>query len=648
MELVDNVTISTTDVNGTAVEVLTCIPIMNSGNFFMWSLIPAGITVFVLIFLQSRTHLCKGCLGGRPGLIYPVNLLDSRSHRVSYVAAFGVASTACFNIFNGMYPFPIEGPNYVKVFWSILAVFVYGLSYYPIFVCIAMESIVSYLIGTLYSCGWCFVVITGFIQCTSAENMTPAHFDIIFDLPLTLCSVYLAIRFPVLLIKSIVDAVKTKTHRLTLKEKLSKNYQAVYVKHVFKKKNTSEMKGHSSEEKTFLKCIKVCCQKICYQSVPGFRYSPRIICALVVGTIVIYKIYALCAGPYSLYIDTLYDFIAGTGPYIEILGFNSTETIGVIQYYIRVGKVCYFVGLSTSFGMSLVIIFLIFVNYRENVLNLYKGRSNFIPEIESISNDSKVVSCVRYAGFQVGYLIWGFIVQAILFGLLSLGLAYLVFIPLIDGYGKFILDFAMSIWPAIVIGFALTILQRLLARFVFLQDNGRTFALNNRRLFHNFSYLMFFFNMFLGLFSCLMRIVKAIILGTALLSRIDSSTLSKKFERFDPGFMAYVGFLHVETAHTNPIMVTFCHILIHLNNERKQLESTYNSQQLDDFGMKGSTANNLRRRRIARNRWFLAYTLQRNPVMAVKRQLLFKRDYVNEALDAGEEALAIAGISLLN
>uniref|UniRef100_K1QK94 Uncharacterized protein n=1 Tax=Magallana gigas TaxID=29159 RepID=K1QK94_MAGGI len=72
---------------------------------------------------------------------------------------------------------------------------------------------------------------------------------------------------------------------------------------------------------------------------------------------------------------------------------------------------------------------------------------------------------------------------------------------------------------------------------------------------------MFFYNIFIGIFSCLMRILKSIILGALFLPRLDHSTLPRKFQKMDPGFDAYCGFMHIESTHTNPVAMVFISIL---------------------------------------------------------------------------------------
>ena len=57
-----------------------------------------------------------------------------------------------------------------------------------------------------------------------------------------------------------------------------------------------------------------------------------------------------------------------------------------------------------------------------------------------------------------------------------------------------------------------------------------------RRLFDVFFFFLYFFNIFLGLFSCLERILTGAILGVMFLGRTQKSVLSRDFELMDPGF----------------------------------------------------------------------------------------------------------------
>ena len=57
----------------------------------------------------------------------------------------------------------------------------------------------------------------------------------------------------------------------------------------------------------------------------------------------------------------------------------------------------------------------------------------------------------------------------------------------------------------------------------------------NRRLFHVCTFFLFFFNIFLGVFSCLKRIIVGAVLGVMFLGRTQKSVIPRDFELKDPG-----------------------------------------------------------------------------------------------------------------
>lgn len=56
-----------------------------------------------------------------------------------------------------------------------------------------------------------------------------------------------------------------------------------------------------------------------------------------------------------------------------------------------------------------------------------------------------------------------------------------------------------------------------------------------RRMFFSFTFFMFFYNIFIGFLSCLLRIIKSIVFGAIFLPRLDNSALPRRVQMFDPG-----------------------------------------------------------------------------------------------------------------
>ncbi len=58
-----------------------------------------------------------------------------------------------------------------------------------------------------------------------------------------------------------------------------------------------------------------------------------------------------------------------------------------------------------------------------------------------------------------------------------------------------------------------------------------------RRFYHIVDFVMFFFNVLIGLFTCMKRIFFSVLFGSMLLSRLDRPLLMQGFVRFDTGIV---------------------------------------------------------------------------------------------------------------
>lgn len=92
------------------------------------------------------------------------------------------------------------------------------------------------------------------------------------------------------------------------------------------------------------------------------------------------------------------------------------------------------------------------------------------------------------------------------------------------------------------------------------------------------------------------------------------------------GYMCYVSFLHVEECHRHPVLLVFCDVVLDsiqakpMNYDMRNYGSTSASGINQDHVAGGSNhthyspkLNPDRAGLLARNRWFKAYTMIRNP-----------------------------------
>ena len=136
--------------------------------------------------------------------------------------------------------------------------------------------------------------------------------------------------------------------------------------------------------------------------------------------------------------------------------------------------------------------------------------------------------------------------------------------------------------------------------------HGKSMALKNIRLFFVWSYFNFFFDCFLGIVSCGLRVTKASAAALIFLPRLDYCIFGRTLEKMDSGFISYVSFIHMECLHTHPVLIYWISLVNERIDKRFQHAKSLKEEIRDDE-LKRYT-----RRERAKVRWWLAYTLIRN------------------------------------
>lgn len=606
------------DVNGDDNETtVECTTKIDHYKFYQFSLIPAVVLTLLMAFSKHRTRLFKDFLQGRPGLVFPMDTL-TRSSRISYCCAFGATGLLVYTIIiDQTFAIDYNGPIAIKALIVIVSMFIYGIVYFPIFTCLALRTAFSYALGSLYI--WMFFGVEVFQAQECADSFDDRIVLLLRALPNLLCQAYLSIslpyRFVVACYRGNFFKVATKDHE-TL-EDIKKSFQGRHVQSLLKKPEIIKSPvGAKNKIKNFLK-DKV--STLLYHKDTGFRYPSRFISVLFIGGIVVYVITIELFQFAVAYVGQLAEFFDQ-----PILSTRLVVKMIFVVYYALL------VSISLACVLSYCTIFHMMSTFRKNLYAMYKGDYSDIPPPSTQGAISLCVGCIKYAGFQVGYIVWGYILSLIVFFLVSTILGLLITL-LTNQVVDWLVNKVLQIWPGVLIAIAILIIQKLLARFVFLQGDGTHLRLDNRRLFFIFTYFMFFYNIFLGLVSCVLRIVKAIVIGTLFLCRLDNSTLPRKWESFDPGFNAYQGYIHTEAAHTNPTVNVFIRLLKSLSHHRKSsgrdssvsMEMTdlgnYKPLETDGESVK-YPALRLHSNPAARFNWLVTYTLILNPGVRIYRK----------------------------
>ena len=314
----------------------------------------------------------------------------------------------------------------------------------------------------------------------------------------------------------------------------------------------------------------------------NFRFSTRVVYSYTVCFTVLY--YLTCSFIFygSIFIDLIYWPVV----YKYALLFSATVT---------------------SF-ISIVQLLLSMRQHKIHLKSLYKGTSDqYISPKSFFSNRKIASSSFNYSGFAVSYTIWGYVILFSLITFFTAQLATLFAFGNTSLVGLFLLVIMLPFIISILLIYSVNRLTNMLAtKFCFLQRKSKVLALKNLESYSLFLYFKFFHDCLTGLAFCLIRMVKSILIGVLFMSRIDYSFMGRSLERMDPAFMSYIGYLHWEAHHTNPIVLSFCDIL-----KKNQKQKRKNSTRCN--------VDETKRNRII-NRWQLTYLLIKNSSLVSHRR----------------------------
>ncbi|XP_061490334.1 stimulated by retinoic acid gene 6 protein-like isoform X2 [Rhineura floridana] len=585
---------------------ITCENSIDMEEFLNVSLIPAAIIIIVLSFLEKRSKRCYldeklNRLGGYCGILSPLDII-TYSNRWSLGFAFGItADKVMFMLFTEYHR---EGvPSWAKVFLVIAMAIRVGISLYPFFACLSTRyALLGAILGFLYTSAWLFITIVNLFLCPEGK-IVGEHDNFIEAWPSLLCQFFLLCRF----IHIFVKALRARCKLNTVNEESSfvEIHQMQHVQQLLRKPPPKP------PQESWIR------RKI-YHWDPNFRFPSRIIATVVVIIICLYMFivseFFTAKTLFSRPLRALNDFIS-TG----LLSPNNTlegafEVVDTLREFISVAEGVWIFSTVVASVMSFSYVINILANYRKHLKQLQAGQRYFLlSESITVSSSLSVVALGRFTACQIAYILWGYFIMHLVLWVVGMIVMYVFVLPMKRGEWMELLNKWGTVLLSCVIVMLLKKLEVLFAVRFFLQpkispnDNQKPLALDNRKAFVNFSYFLFFHSVVVGLFSCLMRLLRSTMLGAWLIGRLDQPLMPKGYEAFDGGFKNWVGMLLMDHYHTNPVLVCFCHIL-DAQNRGTQLQRA--NEHTDITEMMGRVP---RVSGKARTRWLLLYTLLNNP-----------------------------------
>ncbi|XP_066576440.1 STRA6-like isoform X2 [Amia ocellicauda] len=590
----------------------TCENEVSMELFLHCSLVPAFFIVAVLSFLQKRVHQMVldekiPLIKGRFGIVVPLDFIGSLSNRWSYGFAFGAVSASVILLFTEEYV-PFHVPTWAKAIMYFVGAIEVGLSYFPFFACLSTNfRVVGGVLGILYTLTWISVTLWDLVTCPSGQVLGQYQ-KVIFQWPCILCLIFLLCRFVHMLVKAL--RIHLQIEREEEKEQLLQTYQAQYVQTLLRRPPSGELKKNWFQRKI-------------YDWDPYFKFPNRIIGTSIISLVGLY-IFTLADYSISNYAFDQLDFLTEA---LKDLSSSSNQTgnilAALIPQFEEFNVVARGAWLATTFLSSLTsvsYIFHVLACYRKHLRRLWAGQKGFLPEqFHNPSPAGSVAAIVRYSGWQIAFTLWGYLIVHFVQFLFSLILAYGLILPIANGKGLEVLQNIAIIILTLGLVLGLVVLQVILVQVFFLQDKisptdkQKPLALNNRKAFHNFNYFFFFYNVILGMSSCILRLLFSFVVGTWLVARIDRTVMQKGYEGLDPGYKTWIGMIFADHYHSNPVMICFCHLLLVENLEKQKIRtSAYSSFH----NLSPEPAVNSK----ARGRWMLVYTLLRNPKLILLRK----------------------------
>ncbi|XP_072881603.1 receptor for retinol uptake stra6 [Hemitrygon akajei] len=597
-------------------ELTPCNPVILVDLFHICA---AGVSVLVLVFLSlfvKRRQLCRDCCGGVPGLLHPAGFLESDCHRGIAAAVFGVLFSSLCVVVIDSNPLPIglDSSKDTKEYLKIAALLYYPALYYPLLACATVKNKAGYLLGTLLSWLHCGVLIWQKIECPLSAQIYK-YYSLLRSLPQLLCLVFLSIIYPVLLVRN----------GKTLHWCQAGEYYTDYLKHLLRKRTSKS--SACTDKQSLSSKIGTSMRSYIYIPMKGFRIPPKLIVAMTVALVTVYQVALLLV---VTVVPSLQKMRAGVREEISYVleGFGvklsdkRSETLKIVKYFFWIFEVCYVSAITVSCCFILLMLMKSMILHRENLKALYRGDSRKVFNVQKRirPSQSTVVSWMSFTSYQAAYIALGLVIQVVVLYLCFLLFSFLIVVPLLNGQKLLLSKVLENMWPFWLALFVVLVVQHLLAQFIFLQKDGQSLSITNRRSLYIFTYLLFMFNVLIGCIAGVWRIIITETFNIIHFCRLDLSLLNRGVESLDPGYRSYTGFLLVEVSQSHPLMKVFCALLL---QSRSLPLSGGDNRKNEEEGIQlvpHQTSKKTAKSKRIRARWSLMFTLLNNPALISSRK----------------------------
>uniref|UniRef100_A0A663DY27 Receptor for retinol uptake STRA6 n=1 Tax=Aquila chrysaetos chrysaetos TaxID=223781 RepID=A0A663DY27_AQUCH len=518
----------------------------------------------------------------------PANFLEEEGNRGLVAAVFGILFSSLCVLVLDRDPLPLiahssqstrgkaSGP------W-ILALLYYPAFYYPLIACATVRHRVSYLVGCLLSWCHCVVHIWQKVDCPQSPKIY-RYYSTLSYIPIILCLVLLSLWYPALLIRSFTGQEETLDKEV--------------------------MKIHGVTQGMLLSDTPL---RFC---LTGFRIPLKLVLSITTAVLAVYQVALLLL---VAVVPTIQIVRAGMTKDIVILlvqfGLVPSESpavpgdmekeLNTVKYYLWsleggfLARSC--PQISNPEDGAVLDVF-----YKAHILR---------PSRQAI------VCWMSFAAFQTAFACLGLLIQQVIFFICSVGFTFLFIIPLQSGTNTYLFKIIQNMWPFWLTLVVAVIVQNLAAHYQFLEQHPLRKELTNRRALYIVTYLLFPINVLVGVLAGVWRMVISGLYNAVHFSQLDISLLNRSVENFDPGYHAYCHYLKIEVSQSHPVMKAFCLLLLQLAKPEGPpgLQASNVEEGIQLMQPKKAPPSRARFKQ-SRARWWLAYTLLKNPSLTACRK----------------------------
>ncbi|XP_029869229.1 receptor for retinol uptake STRA6 [Aquila chrysaetos chrysaetos] len=590
---------------------------------------PVSLAVLVgLSLLVKRRRLHWSCWNGVPGLLSPANFLEEEGNRGLVAAVFGILFSSLCVLVLDRDPLPLiaHSSQSTREYWKILALLYYPAFYYPLIACATVRHRVSYLVGCLLSWCHCVVHIWQKVDCPQSPKIY-RYYSTLSYIPIILCLVLLSLWYPALLIRSFTGQEETLDKEVTGQGYYKKYLKAVLSKHPRKGSSTKIEENLLSRVQTYLRSY-------IYVPEEGFRIPLKLVLSITTAVLAVYQVALLLL---VAVVPTIQIVRAGMTKDIVILlvqfGLVPSESpavpgdmekeLNTVKYYLWSLEVCYICSLVLCCLLTCAMLLRTLVMHRNNLKALYQGAVLDVFYKAHILRPSRqaIVCWMSFAAFQTAFACLGLLIQQVIFFICSVGFTFLFIIPLQSGTNTYLFKIIQNMWPFWLTLVVAVIVQNLAAHYQFLEQHPLRKELTNRRALYIVTYLLFPINVLVGVLAGVWRMVISGLYNAVHFSQLDISLLNRSVENFDPGYHAYCHYLKIEVSQSHPVMKAFCLLLLQLAKPEGPpgLQASNVEEGIQLMQPKKAPPSRARFKQ-SRARWWLAYTLLKNPSLTACRK----------------------------